>query len=116
MSQPSGRGSRNTGARLSRLNSPSSGWSTASNRSSSAASIRPGRREPTMRLLFLSAWYPYPATNGSKLRIYNLLRGLADQHRVTLLTFADEPNDDVPPELASICERVVAFPRRTYRP
>src|SRR4029453_15086661 len=40
-----------------------------------------------MRILFLSRWYPYPADNGSKLRITGLLRGLCQQHDVTLLSF-----------------------------
>ncbi|MFO7698192.1 MAG: glycosyltransferase family 4 protein [Anaerolineae bacterium] len=38
-----------------------------------------------MRILFLSAWYPYPPTNGSELRAYYLLRGLAERHEVTAL-------------------------------
>ena len=41
-----------------------------------------------MRILFLSAWCPWPADNGSKLRIYHLLRGLARQHHVDLIHFA----------------------------
>ncbi len=42
-----------------------------------------------MRILFLSRWYPYPPNNGSKLRIYNLLKGLCAHHEVSLLSFAD---------------------------
>jgi glycosyltransferase involved in cell wall biosynthesis len=39
-----------------------------------------------MRILFLSTWYPYPPTNGSELRAYYLLRGLAEAgHIVTAL-------------------------------
>jgi glycosyltransferase involved in cell wall biosynthesis len=44
-----------------------------------------------MRILFLSGWYPYPADNGSKLRILNLLQGLMQHHEVSLLSFADRP-------------------------
>ena len=43
-----------------------------------------------MRVLFLSAWFPFPQRNGSELRIYNLLRGLGRQHDVTLLSFAND--------------------------
>ncbi|NJO84180.1 MAG: glycosyltransferase [Blastochloris sp.] len=43
-----------------------------------------------MRILFLSAWCPLPADNGSKLRISHLLRGLGRTHEVDLLTFAPE--------------------------
>lgn len=41
-----------------------------------------------MKLLFLSTWFPYPPDNGSKLRVYHLLRSLAERHEVTLLSFA----------------------------
>ncbi|OQA20032.1 MAG: GDP-mannose-dependent alpha-(1-2)-phosphatidylinositol mannosyltransferase [Chloroflexi bacterium ADurb.Bin360] len=41
-----------------------------------------------MRILFLSTWFPYPPDNGSKIRVYHLLRALAQRHEVTLLSFA----------------------------
>ncbi len=41
-----------------------------------------------MRILFLSTWYPYPPDNGSKLRVYHLLRALAGSHEVVLVSFA----------------------------
>ncbi|MCE5307547.1 MAG: glycosyltransferase family 4 protein [Acidobacteriales bacterium] len=40
-----------------------------------------------MRILFLSRWYPFPPDNGSKIRVYNLLRGLSERHAVTLISF-----------------------------
>ena len=42
-----------------------------------------------MKILFLSRWFPFPADNGSKIRIHNLLRGLSTHHAVTLLSFYD---------------------------
>ncbi len=44
-----------------------------------------------MHLLFLSRWYPWPPDNGSRLRIYHLLRALAGQHQVHLIAFTEEP-------------------------
>jgi glycosyltransferase involved in cell wall biosynthesis len=41
-----------------------------------------------MRILFLSTWFPNPPDNGSKLRVYHLLEALAQQHQITLLSFA----------------------------
>ncbi len=41
-----------------------------------------------MHILFLSTWFPYPPDNGSKIRVYHLLRALAQHHDVTLLSFA----------------------------
>lgn len=70
-----------------------------------------------MNILFLSRWFPYPATNGSKLRIYNLLRGLSAAHRITLVSFY-EPAEGAPDTagLADLCEQVETVPWREYQP
>jgi len=41
-----------------------------------------------MHILFLSTWFPYPPDNGSKIRVYHLLRAVARAHDVTLVSFA----------------------------
>jgi glycosyltransferase involved in cell wall biosynthesis len=40
-----------------------------------------------MNILFISTWFPYPPDNGSKTRVYYLLRALAERHQIHLLTF-----------------------------
>lgn len=45
-----------------------------------------------MRILFLSTWFPYPPDNGSKIRAYYLLRGLAQSHDVTVIAFLPPGN------------------------
>lgn len=70
-----------------------------------------------MHILFLSRWFPEPPDNGSKLRVLNLLRGLAEHHRVSLLSFADEPVVEADyPTVQSICDRVVVVPWKSYHP
>jgi glycosyltransferase involved in cell wall biosynthesis len=70
-----------------------------------------------MNILFLSNWFPYPPSNGSKLRIYNLLRGLTQCHEVTLISFADEPESDLGMgELQSICKEVHIIHRMDFDP
>ena len=70
-----------------------------------------------MKILFLSRWFPYPTNNGSKLRIYNLLRGLSKHHDVTLLSFADQPDvSPEAPEVKSICTDVQVIPWREFDP
>lgn len=70
-----------------------------------------------MKILFLSRWFPYPMNNGSKLRIYNLLRGLSQHHDVTLLSFADQPEVDAEaPEVKGICSDVHVIPWREFNP
>ncbi len=44
-------------------------------------------------LLYLVHRMPYPPDKGDKVRSYHLLRHLAEQHRVFLGTFADDPAD-----------------------
>ncbi len=70
-----------------------------------------------MNILFLSRWYPYPANNGSKIRIYNLLRGLSQHHRVSLISFY-EPAQGEPDcqALGSICQEVQTVAWQSFRP
>lgn len=71
-----------------------------------------------MNLIFISWWWPYPAHNGSKIRVYNLLRHLAKTHRVTLLSFA-EPDEATPEQIAHLrefCAHVEAVPKPVYNP
>ncbi len=68
-----------------------------------------------MKILFLSAWFPYPPNNGSKLRIYNLLRGLAREHEVTLISFSDCEGQTLPRALNRLCRKVIVIPVRAYR-
>lgn len=69
-----------------------------------------------MQILFLSRWFPYPTDNGSKLRIYHLLRGLADVHEVHLLSFADDPATAEKEQLARFCRSVQVVPWKVFQP
>ncbi len=72
-----------------------------------------------MRILFLSRWFPYPPDNGSKIRIYNIIKQLAQQHEVALVTFA-ESTDPVTTEtvahLRQYCTDVRVSPYRPFQP
>jgi glycosyltransferase involved in cell wall biosynthesis len=68
-----------------------------------------------MRILFLSCWFPYPPDNGSKIRVYNLLRALGSRHDVTLLSLAfDSANQERADELSSFCAEVQAIRHDPY--
>lgn len=70
-----------------------------------------------MKILFLSRWFPFPVTNGSKLRIYNLLRGLNQHYDVTLITFTDQPGaNPEAPEIREICSKIKIIPWREFNP
>ena len=44
-----------------------------------------------MKVLILSTWFPYPLSQGSKIRAYHLIKAVAKQHDVGLISFADVP-------------------------
>jgi glycosyltransferase involved in cell wall biosynthesis len=67
-----------------------------------------------MRILFLSNWYPYPPDNGSKIRIFNLISGLAQEHEVTLVSFKEPESSQSDHYMEDICESVYSIPKREY--
>lgn len=71
-----------------------------------------------MNILFLSRWYPFPPNNGSKLRVFHLLRALAVQHTITLLSFreAQEDVDTDVPEIRSLCHEIHTIPWPKFNP
>ncbi len=64
-----------------------------------------------MRILFLSSWFPNPPDNGSKIRVYHLLRALARTHEVSLVSFSfGTARPDQSEELHSLCADVMVVP------
>lgn len=47
-----------------------------------------------MKILILSARLPYPQNTGAKIRAFQLMKALASQHQVTLLTFYGEKKEE----------------------
>ena len=68
-----------------------------------------------MNILFLSQWFPFPANNGSKIRISQLLKGLSQVHQVTLFSFYDpkEPSF-AQKESYPFCARVERVPWKPF--
>lgn len=70
-----------------------------------------------MDILFLSRWYPYPPDNGSKIRVYNLLSGLARFHDVTLISFYEKSDPEpVLDHMRNICREVHIVQRKGFDP
>jgi glycosyltransferase involved in cell wall biosynthesis len=71
-----------------------------------------------MNVLFLSWWFPYPPDNGSRMRIYNLLRQLSRDHAITLLTFSNDPTAAAAhlPALREFCADVHVVQRIPFTP
>ena len=70
-----------------------------------------------MKILFISRWFPFPPNNGSKIRIFHLIKRLASHHEITLLSFyePDEGEPD-PGELGSFCKSIYTIPRKSFSP
>jgi sugar transferase (PEP-CTERM/EpsH1 system associated) len=71
-----------------------------------------------MRVLFLSGWYPYPPDNGSRIRIFNLIKQLSKEHDITLLSFSrdGEVTEDRLQAMQHYCSTVQAVPLAPFRP
>ena len=53
-----------------------------------------------MNILIVSAWCPFPADNGSRLRAYNIIKHLAAQgHQLTLIALGQDDSDPFSAEL-----------------
>src|SRR4030095_7144870 len=68
-----------------------------------------------MRVLLVSAWFPVPPANGSRLRVHHLLRVLVPHHEVTFVGFADQADVD-PKALRGVCRAVHVLPRPEFAP
>jgi len=68
-----------------------------------------------VNLLVLSAWSPFPADNGSKIRTHHLLRALADAHPVDLACFYQGEREVVAlAQAQGMCRQVAAFPKPPF--
>lgn len=69
------------------------------------------------RVLFLSRWFPFPADNGSKIRVHNLLGGLSRHYDVTLLSFTEEgPESAINNFTHPFCEHIRTVHWRGFQP
>ena len=66
-----------------------------------------------MNILFLSTRSPYPLISGHSLRTYHILKGAAQKHNVTFVTFVQLPEHELKREnldhLRSFCKAVYPF-------
>src|SRR5687768_13042202 len=64
-----------------------------------------------MRVLLLTQVLPYPPDSGPKVKTYYVLKYLARQHDVTLVSFVrDSDKPEYVQHLETLCERVITVP------
>lgn len=70
-----------------------------------------------MKVLFLSTWFPYPPDNGSRIRVYNLIKELAGRHEVHLVSLLqDDSRREDSAKLSDFCRVVSLHESRWFRP
>ncbi len=65
-----------------------------------------------MKILFVSPVLPYPLISGGRIRAYNLLRNISQQHEITLFTFLRDNEEKYISEVEKICHKVIYVRRR----
>lgn len=64
-----------------------------------------------MRILVITDSVPYPLYSGDRLRVYNLMRRMAEEHEVSLATLNEDPSDVASVEhLKTFCKHVITSP------
>ena len=69
------------------------------------------RSNAAVNLLLLTPQPPFPPHQGTAIRNWAILRHLAAQHQVTLLTFHSGENQPTAPEIRTICKAVYVVPQ-----
>ena len=67
------------------------------------------------RVLFVTPHLPYPPFWGFNVRVYQLIKRLSERHRVSLLSYAGDEDDDLADSLAALepwCEAIHTVPRQ----
>ena len=64
---------------------------------------------PSKKILILTPQFPYPPHQGTTMRNYNLIAGLAQRHEVHLLAFGD-PDESAGTPLDGLCESIQVVP------
>jgi glycosyltransferase involved in cell wall biosynthesis len=67
-----------------------------------------------MKIFFLTSRVPFPTNTPAKIRAFNLIKGVALDHELTLCTFVENPEERQHlRELVPVCKRVLPlFPRK----
>lgn len=66
-----------------------------------------------MRILFLTARFPYPPLKGDQVRAYHQIRLLSRNHQLTLVSFADRSvGPEAYAQITPYCTQIVTVPQR----
>jgi hypothetical protein len=70
-----------------------------------------------VQILFLSGWFPYPPDNGSRIRVFNLVKQLSRCHEIDLLSFAQGPvSKERLAKMQAYCRSIHIVPYQEFDP
>jgi polysaccharide biosynthesis protein PslH len=70
-----------------------------------------------MHILYLSRWFPFPPDNGVKMRLFQLIKALAEAHTVDLISFCAQPPDlQLASPLKTLCRHIETVLYRPFNP
>jgi polysaccharide biosynthesis protein PslH len=64
-----------------------------------------------MKILFVSALFPYPLYSGGQVRMYNLIRQLSDKHEITLFSFIRKNGENTYKKNMPFCRSITTVLR-----
>jgi glycosyltransferase involved in cell wall biosynthesis len=66
-----------------------------------------------MKILMVSSYLPFPLKSGGEIRLYNLMKNIAEKHEITLICEKRDYQTDVDvEEVKKICKKVITVTRR----
>ena len=67
-----------------------------------------------MKLLYLTARFPYPLDKGDKLRDFNHIKGLSKNHSITLVSFINsKTKEEHVNKLRQYCDKIILVKKKT---
>jgi ribosomal protein S18 acetylase RimI-like enzyme/glycosyltransferase involved in cell wall biosynthesis len=73
--------------------------------------LSPRRR----RIVVVSPYFPFPLAHGGAVRVFNLLREMASEFDIFLLTFSDSETDSAVQPVLDLCARIILVSKPRYR-
>jgi ribosomal protein S18 acetylase RimI-like enzyme/glycosyltransferase involved in cell wall biosynthesis len=67
------------------------------------------------RIVVVSPYFPFPLAHGGAVRIFNLLREMASEFDIFLLTFSDSETDAALQPVLDLCARIILVSKPRYR-
>lgn len=64
-----------------------------------------------MKIIFVSALFPYPLHSGGQVRMFNLIKKLSQKHEITLFSFIRSESENAFKKNVSFCSKVITVMR-----